>query len=156
MKIMRLTLACSMMLACIAPSLARAESPMTREEKLASINLGIAAAESKETTGLLIAGGGLAVGVLGMVAFHPESSVDFDASGVPYVSYKGTPAVYYLCVVGGGVVALFGAFKWIAAANELSLLKTKRYDVSLSPMPMFHAGGFGGGVALQVRWGGKG
>jgi hypothetical protein len=85
-----------------------------------------------------------------------ESSVDSNGYFTTNQVDHGSPALFYGLLVGGCIVGIIGGYQWWDAAQQLAVLKAKRFDVSLSPMPMMRTGDCVGGLALQVRWGGHG
>ena len=72
--------------------------------------------------------GGLGLYFIGVVAFLPK--VSFDANNFE-VDEVNTGA-FYVFMLGGLVLDVWGAYQWWGAAQQLGPLKAKRYDFGAS------------------------
>ena len=103
----------------------------TDSRKLEQINLEIKQFEQEKKSGLVMVGAGIGVYILGYVLFLP--STEFNLQTFEFED-KGNDALFTISIIGGLGLEVYGGYKWWFASQQLTQLRTKRYDFSIAPI----------------------
>ena len=107
---------------------------MSSEDKLKRIDREIAELQQQKKDAIITVGAGLAAQVLGYAVFLPWTEYTYDDWATSYDTEEhGNAALFLICVSGGAIAEIYGGWTWWSSAQELSMLKVKRYDISLRP-----------------------
>ena len=106
---------------------------MSSEDKLKRIDREIAELQQQKKNAIITAGAGLAAEVLGYTVFLPWTEYTYDWDTGSSTEEHGNAALFWICVGGGVIAEIYGGWTWWSSAQELSMLKAKRYDISLRP-----------------------
>lgn len=123
----------------------------SKEEKLRQLDMEIQELEGKKKTGIILVVGGIGVEVLSFAVFTPSTTITCSSTSGCKTKEEGNATVFWVGLIGGATVSIIGSYKWWDAAQQLGHLKSKRYDISLAPVPMFAGNGYGGGLMVQIR-----
>jgi hypothetical protein len=117
-----------------AQELSAEDEEMFRRSRIrTAIEADISVAEEKQTKGLLLFGGGLAIELVSIVAFFPSTKLEPDPSDPTKLktTETGNPPLFYGGILLGSVVSLWGAWTWIDGYSTAQQLKVKKYDFGL-------------------------
>ena len=103
-----------------------------QKKKLAQIDAEIAAAEKQKKAGRLKVLAGLGSQIVALTVFVPSTSVAVSWDGVES-NKKGNEALFQIAFWGGSAAVVWGFYQWWDGAQTASMLKAKRYDISLRP-----------------------
>lgn len=104
-----------------------------KEQQLKQIEALMAANDSKAIKGLLIGVGGAATMALSL-AFIPLE--EYDAYSGEFEE-TGNPALFWGCLIGGGILMTWGGLKISMAASQNAELKRKWHDLKYSFSPLY-------------------
>lgn len=69
-------------------------------------------------------------------AFIPITTATYSSYSGYDEKTDGNAALWGICLVGGLVCEVWGTWQWWSNAQELSMLKVKRFDLTFQPMLM--------------------
>jgi len=103
-----------------------------KEDKLKRIDQEIEQAQKGKKSGIIKVCAGLGCYGLSFL-FIPTTTYEYDYYSGSSTNEEGNAALWGTCLVVGGVLEIWGAYQWWANAQEVGLLKAKRYDIGFYP-----------------------
>lgn len=109
------------------------QEKMSTEEKLKMIDKEIEEAQDAKNLGIYLVIGGVVAQGIGWATYDPVSTYSWSSYGGSSVDEPDNTLAWIL-VGAGSVATIWGAYKWIDNANQVTTLKAKRYDISFNPI----------------------
>jgi hypothetical protein len=103
-----------------------------KDEKLKRIDREIEEAKSSKKSGIIKVVAGIGCYALSF-AFIPTTTYEYDSYSGASTNDEGSVPLYFACIGAGLVLEIWGGYQWWSAAQDLSHLKAKRYDITLYP-----------------------